>query len=258
MVEVAMGVHHVAASGFGAGADDYERGRPSYPPDVVTWLVDRLGIGAGSKVVDLAAGTGKFTRLLSRTDAEVVAVEPVEAMRAKLAETTPGVVAVDGTAEAMPFPDRSIDAVTVAQAFHWFDAPVALGEIARVLRPGGGLLALWNEAYQRDPLTKQLFDAVRAVGSRIETIEVDWRIVFDDTGLFEPARRARWRWEDRVSHADLLASIESRSYVSVLDPVPRAEFLSTIAELLAGYPEPFPLPYVTEVYWCRKSGRPPS
>ena len=106
-----MGVHDVAESGFGAGADDYERGRPSYADDVVAWLVDRLGIEAGKRVVDLAAGTGKLTRLLVPTGAEVIAVEPVDAMRHKLAATAPGAVSLDGTAESLPFDDASIDAV---------------------------------------------------------------------------------------------------------------------------------------------------
>ena len=98
-------------------------------------LVDALAIGPGRDVLDLAAGTGKLTRLLVPTGAHVVAVEPVPAMRALLTD----VDALDGTAEAIPLPDASVDAVTVGQAFHWFDPPTALAEIDRVLRPGGRL-----------------------------------------------------------------------------------------------------------------------
>ncbi|HVD14565.1 MAG TPA: SAM-dependent methyltransferase, partial [Actinomycetota bacterium] len=97
-----MDVHHSAARGFDLGADTYERGRPGYPEPAVAWLIQVLGIGPGSQVVDLAAGTGKLTRQLVPTGAELTAVEPVAGMRARLAEAVPGSRAEAGTAEAMP------------------------------------------------------------------------------------------------------------------------------------------------------------
>ncbi|HEX8802631.1 MAG TPA: class I SAM-dependent methyltransferase, partial [Acidimicrobiales bacterium] len=136
-----------AALGFDANAGDYERGRPSYPAEAVALVVGRGGIGPGRRVLDLAAGTGKMTRLLLPTGADVVAVEPVAGMRAaleRLAAASPGLEVLDGTAENLPLPDGSVDAVTVAQAFHWFDPPVALAEMRRVLRPGGHLFLVWN------------------------------------------------------------------------------------------------------------------
>jgi ubiquinone/menaquinone biosynthesis C-methylase UbiE len=132
-----VSVHEVASSGFGAEAAAYERARPSYPDDAVAWLADALRITAPATVADVAAGTGKLTRLLAPSGATVIAVEPVAGMREFLAATTPGALAVAGTAEALPFADSSIDAITVAQAFHWFDASAALHEFHRVLRPGG-------------------------------------------------------------------------------------------------------------------------
>src|SRR5437879_5536038 len=130
-----MPVHEVAQRGFDAGADAYERARPSYPADAVAWLVEHLKIGPGARVCDLAAGTGKLTRLLAPSSAELIAVEPVEGMSRHLRAAQPGVPVVAATAEALPFADGSLDAVTVAQAFHWFDADRAFGELARVLRP---------------------------------------------------------------------------------------------------------------------------
>ncbi|HEV2068292.1 MAG TPA: methyltransferase domain-containing protein, partial [Acidimicrobiales bacterium] len=106
-----MKVHDVAARTYGASSDAYERGRPSYPPDAVACVVDALSIGASSVVVDLAAGTGKLTRLLAPTGARVVAVEPVEAMRTTLVATVPGVDVVAGAAEALPFATGSLDAL---------------------------------------------------------------------------------------------------------------------------------------------------
>ena len=117
-----MAIHESAAKGFAAGADAYERGRPEYSPEAIERLAGELGIGPGSRVLDLAAGTGKLTRQLAATGAELVAVEPIAEMRAKLIAALPQVEAVEGTAEAIPLPNHSVDAVVVGQAFHWFDS----------------------------------------------------------------------------------------------------------------------------------------
>jgi SAM-dependent methyltransferase len=115
----------------------YELGRPGYPDAAVDVLTDQLGLRTGATVVDVAAGTGKLTRLLIRTGARVVAVEPMPGMRAQLARHAPGARLVAARAELLPLPSGSADAVTVAQAFHWFDATRASHELHRVLRPGG-------------------------------------------------------------------------------------------------------------------------
>jgi len=137
-------VHDVALRGFGSEAEAYERSRPSYPPDAVAWLVDHLRVRPGAVVADLAAGTGKFTRLLAPTGASVLAIEPVEGMRQVLHQVLPRLPMVAGSAEAMPVKSSSLDAVCIAQAFHWFDAEQAFAELARVLRPGGRAGFVWN------------------------------------------------------------------------------------------------------------------
>lgn len=126
----------------------YEDTRPSYPQAAL----DLLDIGPGRRVLDLAAGTGKLTRLLASSGAEVTAVEPLDAMRAKLEQAVPSAKVHAGTAEQIPLPDASFDVVTVAQAFHWFDPDRALPEIARVLVDGGGLVVMWNEWDPDDPI----------------------------------------------------------------------------------------------------------
>jgi SAM-dependent methyltransferase len=135
----------LAAPSFARSADAYERARPGYAPEAVAFLVERLGLGPGRVVVDLAAGTGKLARQLVPSGARVVAVEPLAEMRSLIPA---GIDVLDGTAEAIPLPDDFADAVTVAQAFHWFEAEAALREIERVLRPGG-LLALVSN--RREP-----------------------------------------------------------------------------------------------------------
>ena len=134
-----MDVNPVAAAGFGRAADAYERSRPSYPADAVARLAAELEIRPARRVLDLAAGTGKFTRLLAEIGADLVAVEPSAAMRSQFAVVLPDIPLHEGTAEQIPLADDSVDAVVVAQAFHWFDAEPALAEISRVLRPEGRL-----------------------------------------------------------------------------------------------------------------------
>jgi ubiquinone/menaquinone biosynthesis C-methylase UbiE len=140
-------VHEAAARGFARSADAYDRARPDYPAPAIAWLRERLDLHPGRTVVDLAAGTGKLTRPLAATGATVVAIEPVAEMRARIGPAAER--ALDGTAEAMPLPDGSADAVTVGQAFHWFDGPAALAEIHRVLRPAARLVI---EIMHRDRL----------------------------------------------------------------------------------------------------------
>jgi SAM-dependent methyltransferase len=107
-------------------------------------MVDQLQIGPGSRVVDLAAGTGKFTRELLGRGATVIAIEPIEPMRASLSETSPGSLQVGGEAEELPLRSGSVDALTIAQAFHWIDTPATLAELGRVIKPDGGLGLIWN------------------------------------------------------------------------------------------------------------------
>ncbi len=213
-----------------------------------------------TRVLDLAAGTGKLTRLLVALGASTSSPSSRWPRCAPSSRrVVPQAELLDGTAESIPLADGSVDVVTVAQAFHWFDAQRALDEIARVLRPGGSLLLVWNEGDHRDPVTNEVLRVMRTAGGRPETIERDWRIVLDDSGRFEPARRGRFRWRASVTHAEALDAIESRSYVSVLPDEQRAVLLDDARRALAQLPEPFEYAYATEAHWCRRpSGTPPS
>ena len=156
---------------FDSVAEQYERARPEYADDAVDWALEQLGLRQGSRVLDLAAGTGKLTRQLVARGLDVVAVEPGDEMRGVLERVLPGVESLAGTAEEIPLEDSSVDGVTVGQAFHWFDRDRALAEIRRVLGPGGGLALLWNRWDEHDPLlgaVEGLLQGVRppAVGDR--------------------------------------------------------------------------------------------
>lgn len=253
-------VDPAAAVGFQSNAADYERSRPGYPAEAVACIVARAGLAPGRRVVDLAAGTGKLTRTLVPTGAEVVAVEPVEAMRALLERTVPGVTAIDGTAEALPLDDASVDAVTVAQAFHWFDRAPALAEIGRVLRPGGALVLVWNTR-DRD------VDWVRRFGDLLvdgdlprpydSYYEVDWAAELAAPGLFTDAERYSVAWSQPFDADLLVARAASVSVVGALDEPERAVVLERVRRLAAEHPDlagrpTFPFPYTTNVFWCHR------
>ena len=189
-------VHAIARAGFGAEAEAYDRARPSYPPDALRWLTGNLGIRPGRRVADLAAGTGKLTALLAPAGADLVAVEPVGAMLARLRARLPGLPALSAVAEALPFAPDSLDAVVVAQAFHWFDADRALAELARVVRPGGRLGLVWNARAR----TGGWADEVWAVMDRVER-HAPWRDdrAAGEDGLPAPVGADRTlRWSERL------------------------------------------------------------
>jgi ubiquinone/menaquinone biosynthesis C-methylase UbiE len=238
-----------AAVAFGAAAADYERARPSYPHEAIELLRRHLGVGPGRRVLDLAAGTGKLTRLLAGTGADVVAVEPVEGMRAQLAQAVPEVEVLDGTAEAIPLPDADVDAVTVAQAFHWFRFDEALAEIRRVLRPGGGLAILFNERDERVPWVRVWNEAIEWHSRRISYYQrTDWAAVLADGGFGEVGH-ADVEWVQPMTRELVASRVRSVSYVAEMDEAAQQDFVDRVLALVEGFEEPFDLPYVTHLWW---------
>lgn len=250
-----------AARGFDNNAAAYEAARPSYPAEAVAYIVGHGGIGPGRRVLDLAAGTGKLTRLLVPTGAAVVAVEPVAAMRDHLRSVSPAAEVHDGTAEAIPLADASVDAVTVAQAFHWFDAPRALAEVHRVLRPGGHLFLVWNTR-DRDHDWVRAFGDLLVDGPDAERpydsyYEVDYAAVVAEAGGFTPAELWAHRWEQACDPDLLVARAESVSVVGTLPPADRRTVLDRVRRLADTHPDlagraRFGFPYTTRVYRCRR------
>ncbi len=240
---------HPATRGFRAAAGLYERGRPDYPAAAVRRLVERLRLAPGRTVLDLAAGTGKLTRLLVPSGANVIAVEPVREMRAELERRVPGAAAMAGTAEQIPLADGSVDAVTVGQAFHWFDPDVALHELHRVLRPGGGLALIWNARDERDPLQAALSEIIDPLEGKTPTRQQrDWQALLNGCGLFDPALAARFRHLQTVDEEGLVGRVLSISFVAA-SPVPvRRDVESRVRALAGAHGEPLRLPYVTELY----------
>jgi ubiquinone/menaquinone biosynthesis C-methylase UbiE len=252
-------VHPAAARGFELAADRYERGRPTYPAEAVAALVDALAIAPGSDVLELGAGTGKFTALLVPTGARITAVEPVEAMRSALERTVPHARAVDGTAESIPAGDASIDAVVAAQAFHWFDAERALAEIHRVLREGGRLGMIWN-VRDEDPVWSQrlteIFD--RLSGAEDPRYKhMAWRPAFDRSEGFTALEHRSFPHTHEVSREAFLDRVLSVSYVASAPDDVRDAVAREVRDVLETDPylagrETITMPYATEVFWCER------
>jgi len=257
-------LHDIAAKGFQAASESYERGRPDYPLDSVAQIVRQLELGAGRIVADVGAGTGKFTRMLLSSGAKVIAVEPVEAMRRKFSEILPDIELKAGSAEAMPFEAGSIDAVVVAQAFHWFDIPKALGEFHRVLKPGGRLGLVWNIRETDSDLTiqmNQIIDAHEGNAPRYRSGE--WKRALSLSHLFSPAQAARFTHTQKGPVEMVVDRVLSISFIAALSEAERETIRHEVLDLLSSHPATqkaakeqgeIELPYHTDVYWCSRRG----
>jgi ubiquinone/menaquinone biosynthesis C-methylase UbiE len=217
---------------FGRVVDAYERARPQYADDAVAYLASRLPM---RRVLDLGAGTGKFTRQLIPVAESVVAVEPDDDMRAMLERVLPDVESHAGSAEAIPLPDGSVDVVTVAQAFHWFDSEAAPAEMHRVLRPGGGIALLSNE-YD--------WPALMAIVDRLRTAPA----VDDDsyerllaTPLFGRFEKRVFAHADRVDADGVVERVSSISTVIAATAADRKEALDEIRALVGDGTVDFPM-----------------
>jgi len=251
-------VHRTASAGF-SQTDSYVRGRPDYPAEIQTWLSEAIGLHKGVTVIDLGAGTGKFTPRLVKTGATVIAVEPVPAMRATLSAALPEVMALAGTADAIPLPDGSVDAVICAQSFHWFATPEALREILRVLKPGGRLGLVWN---MRDASV----DWVARLDAIVNRVEGDtpryytgaWRKVLPFPG-FGPMQETHFKNGHTGTPEDVIVNrVRSTSFVAALPPSARAGIENELRALIASVPSlngqaSITVPYETAAYWMTKT-----
>lgn len=254
-----MSLHPAAAAGFAREADRYVTGRPDYPAGVAGWLTEDLRLGPDAAVLDLGAGTGKFLAHLRPTGARLIAVEPVEAMRAHIAAEQPDVDVREGTAQAIPMPDASVDVVTCAQAFHWFATPEALAEIARVLKPGGRLGLIWNVRDSEVPWVRRLtaiLDAHQGDAPRHESGA--WRQAFPDPH-FGQLHEREWRHaHSGPARYVVMDRALSVSFIAALPPALLGEVERDVRQLIADTPELADaqgharFPYVTRAFWAER------
>ena len=220
------------ARSFERAAEAYERGRPGYAEAAL----DAVGLPADAVVLDLAAGTGKLTRQLVPRAARVVAVEPLDGMRALLERLVPEAEALGGTADAIPLEDDAVDAVFVGEAFHWFATDEAVREIARVLRPGGVLAILFNQVDGdfEPPLPEAFWDAYRAGAIEKppeQTVSSGlWRAPFP--GPFEPLVESSFPNPVELDREGMLAQAASWSMIAGLPEPDRTRLLAQLSELV--------------------------
>jgi ubiquinone/menaquinone biosynthesis C-methylase UbiE len=222
------------ATSFGSIAEDYDRLRPGPPAAALDWLIP-----AQCRIaVDLAAGTGLFTRALHERVPEVVAVEPDDRMRAVLEQRSPDVRAVAGRGEDIPLPDSSVDAVFVSSAWHWFDKTRAVPEIARVLRPGGRLGVIWTSRDRTVDWVRTL-DRLRGADYVATNVELDQRdrrrheFSLPDTDRFDPVERESFATVRSMRLDDVIEWLGTYSEVIIAAPEERAQHLNRVrSELL--------------------------
>jgi SAM-dependent methyltransferase len=240
------------ASAFGTAASEYAAHRPDYAQAAVRWALERA---PGPAVLDLGAGTGKLTATLLTVGCDVVAVEPDAAMLAELRRALPAVPALPGSAESIPLPDASVDAVLAGNALHWFDLDVAAPELARVLRPGGVLAGLWNVFDDRVGWVAGLerVSGGEAIGPR-DTLR-NWRAATATTigpiPLFEPAEQTEFLHGQLRTADSLVATLATKAGMLVMSAPERGARLERIRAYLASRPETargeFTLPMLTGV-----------
>lgn len=250
----ARGPLHPLAESFAGVAEVYERGRPDYPPAVAGAIAAELGFGPGDRVLDLGAGTGKLTRVLAGFGLEVIAIEPLEALRAVLAEQIAAARVLDGRAESIPLPGGTVAAVTVADAFHWFDRPRALEEIRRVVRPGGGLAILdkqpdWGGASWGPELAELIMEL------RPEHPNFDGRpwqeYVREAEGWSEPWV-VRVTGEIPLEPEQIVDHTASMSWIASMPDVQRNETLERVRKMVRAGETPPRMPVHTEIGLARR------
>lgn len=236
------------ATSFGAQAGAYEIGRPEYPFEAVAWMLDPLPPGS-RRIADVGAGTGKLTRALTAAaDAEVVAVDPDPAMLSALRAAVPGVPTFVGTAESLPLPDASVDAVVLGQAWHWVDPVRGSREVGRVVRAGGVLGLVWNIRDDRVEWVRRLTDIMHGSNAEIMLAE-GGPVVSSPFGALE---EGTWEWSRAVTRDQLHSMASSRSYVITASDEERArirrEMDALFDELGVHADATVDLPYVTRAF----------
>jgi SAM-dependent methyltransferase len=248
-------------SSFGGAAAAYALHRPDYAQAAVRWA---LGQAPGSRVVDLGAGTGKLTATLVTAGVDVVAVEPDPAMLAELRGALPAVRALSGSAESIPLPDASVDAVVAGHALHWFEMDVAGPEMARVLAPGGFLAGLWNVIDDRVEWVSGMARVGGGAALGARDLVSTWRDATARLHLpsdgqvarFGSPEQAEFPHDQRHTAESLVAKIATHAGLLIMPDEQRAATLGRIRDFLASRPETaggeFILPTLTGVLRVRR------
>lgn len=245
--------------GFTRGSVAYERARPEYPDQARDFVARTFHLGPGKTVVEIGGGTGKWTRQLVHTGAEVIVVEPLPAMRRQLRRAVPGVQVLARRGEETRLPPASVDLVTVAQAMHWLEGPRALEEFDRILRPGGGVAVIYNERRERGVRGQQLrelLDRYRPPRAR-RYMSGAWKWAFRQSQTFAPLSLFRYKNQQVLDRDAMLDRYRSISFVSALSPRRQRVFFRALArvldeEVLRTGSDRYTLHYHGKIFWTRR------
>jgi SAM-dependent methyltransferase len=253
-------LHWSAFTGYLHAADAFVKGRPGYPPEVDKWLQNVIKVNYQTVVIDLGAGTGKFTQHLIDLGAKVIAVEPVQAMLDKFKarypnarypqepgfvhdphkKYEPDLTGYLAAAESLPpqIHDHSVDVVICAHAFHWFANKEAMTEIHRVLKPGGRLVMLWNLRDTREPWVAEVAGIVSEVaGESPRFYSQKWREVFP-FGKFAPLHEHHFHHLHKGSPEDVIINrIKSISFIASKPQAEQDAVLARVRESIANHPD---------------------
>ncbi len=250
-------VHKSAVDGY-AKTDVYVAGRPGYPDAIQNWLTAEIGLGAGKTVLDLGAGTGKFIPLLHNIDTKIIAVEPVEAMRATCQQNFPDISVLAGSATDIPLADQSVDAVICAQAFHWFSSQQTLAEIHRVLKPGGKLGLVWNVRDENVNWVAKLSQIMAPYETGTPRYHTgDWRKVFPSMLFSDLVETQMPHNHTGPASQVIIARIMSVSFIRSLPPSDQIIVENRLWDLISSTPElatqkTVSFPYVTSAFCCTR------
>lgn len=252
-------LHPAAEKGFSSGAVLYQQVRPHYPQDIVSWLQDQLQIGAGTTVLDLGSGTGKFLPYLIETQAKVIAVEPVTEMLQQLQQSYPTIESVQAFSNQLGLEDASVDAIICTQSFHWFSNIETLSEMYRVLAPSGHLGLVWN---QRDIQ----IDWVKALADEISPFEGDtpryhseqWKQVFEDQKLFKFINLQTFKLLHRGTVEHVVSNrLLSTSFIAAMPETEQQRLKARFEQIVFDFTgltaqDQIEFPYITYAYHFQK------
>jgi SAM-dependent methyltransferase len=244
---------------------DYAQYRPPYPPEAIRILAECVTHAIPSLVADVGAGTGIFSRQLARAGWHVAAVEPSEKMLQRVSDAdaaaAPGAIhRICATAEAAALAQASMHAVTAAQAFHWFNPPFALAEFARILKPGGTLMLIWNN---REATHSPFVEEYEKLIARYNTAydreyrQQDWAGKIAASGEFEPARYYCLAHIWRLRQEDFVGFSRSVSYIrNVLSREQRPRFERDLRALIESHfgDRTCEVPLRADVWTARRRG----
>lgn len=235
----------------------YEKARPSYPAETIDFLFETFDL-ASKEILEVGAGTGKFSRLLAERGANLTALEPVAAMRSEFKKILPDVANLEGTSESIPLPSESFGVVIAAQAFHWFDGPAALREFARVLRPEGAVILIWNQRDESEEWSQHLTAIVRPYEQGSPTYRNGaWKKAFETGSAFTALEHRSFRNQQTGGAGMLIERAKSVSFIAALPAEKQRLVEDQIRELVSTHPQlkgkaEIAWHYRTDVYWSHK------